>query len=512
MPTGIKVRVLFPVPGSLQNLMVCVDNDYNTPLCNTKQSSYLGLFPWTGDWEQTDGPAQGFVYIGTLPYVYYETPYFFPTKNLIVVVEPAPFAVYFYDSSDNQLYACTNASPDNPCIFDVATMYPNIASSNQGIVTVSIPSITWNTSNYSGSLYGPTSNITFSSNYSDLLQQIANNARPWDGYVSLCNKTFIFTTPNGGTIQNCSVSGNTATCLMIFPNFIPTDACPPGQYQGDMIVTITSIVTYNSHLGYLVIRSVIPATFIFPLPPTTSLTTTPTCPAVGYYGVISAQPVTSVWTVGQPLQIVLEMCSPSPPSQNIPIDVIATAFICHEFSFGDLGYLAYYPANQSQARITMTIPPLLVPSMCPPGSYNGKLLLDLSVEDPRGVSGLTVEVPLTFVFPSTTTTTSVPTTTTTIVTSTWTTTYQTVPIITVTTSPTTTLTQTTTVMPTQTMTQTTTKTTMPAPTTPPLAAAPTPTPVTPAPPPKAGIYIAIGAVAIIALAGLGYYLYSRRKR
>jgi hypothetical protein len=233
---------------------------------------------------------------------------------------------------------------------------------------------------------------------------------------------------------------------------------------------------------------------------------------VGYYGVISAQPVTSVWTVGQPLQIVLEMCSPSPPSQNIPIDVILTAFICHEFSFGDLGYLAYYPANQSQAKITMTIPPLLVPSMCPPGSYNGKLLLDLSVEDPRGVSGLSVEVPLMFVFPSTTTTTSVPTTTTKIVTSTWTTTYQTVPIITVTTSPTRTLTQTTTVIPTQTMTQTATETTMPAPTTPPLAVAPTPTPVTPAPPSKAGIYIAIGVVAIIALAGLGYYLYSRRKR
>jgi len=262
--------------------------------------------------------------------------------------------------------------------------------------------------------------------------------------------------------------------------------------------------------------------------------TTSTCPAVGYYGVISAQPVTNIWTVGQPLQIVLEMCSPSPPSQNIPIDVIATAFvcnkefsfgdlgflgidviatafICHEFSFGDLGYLAYYPANQSQARITMTIPPLLVPSMCPPGSYNGKLLLDLSVEDPRGVSGLTVEVPLTFVFPSTTTTTSIPTTTTKIVTSTWTTTYQTVPIITVTTSPTTTLTQTTTVMPTQTMTQTTTETTMPAPTTPPLAAAPTPTPVTPAPSSKAGIYVAIGAVAIIALAGLGYWLYTKRR-
>jgi len=33
-----------------------------------------------------------------------------------------------------------------------------------------------------------------------------------------------------------------------------------------------------------------------------------------------------------------------------------------------------------------------------------------------------------------------------------------------------------------------------------------------APPTKADIYIAIGAVAIIALAGLGYYLYSRRKR
>ena len=405
MPTGIKVRVLFPVPGSLQNMMVCVDNNYNTPLCNTKQSMYLGLSPWTGDWEQTGGAAQGFVYIGTLPYVYYETPYFFPTKNLIVVVEPAPFAVYFYDPSGNQLYACTNASPDNPCIFDVATMYPNIASSNQGIITVSIPSITWNTSNYSGSLFGPTSNITFSSNYSDLLQQIASNAKLLDVYASLCNKT-ITSTSGGGTVQNCSVSGNTATCLMIFPNFIPAGACSPGQYQGDIIVTITSNVTYNSLPGYLVIRSVIPTTFIFPSPPTT----TPTCPAVGYYGVISAQPVTSVWTVGQPLQIVLEMCSPSPPSQNIPIDVILTAFICHEFSFGDLGYLAYYPANQSQARITMTIPPLLVSSMCPSGSYNGKLLLDLSVEDPRSVSGLSVEVPLTFVFPSATPTpTSTPT-------------------------------------------------------------------------------------------------------
>jgi hypothetical protein len=245
----------------------------------------------------------------------------------------------------------------------------------------------------------------------------------------------------------------------------------------------------------------------------TTPTTTPTCPAVGYYGVISAQPVTSVWTVGQPLQIVLNMCSPSPPSQNIPIDVIATAFVCNkEFFFGDLGFLGTYPANQQYAKVTITIPPLLVPQMCLSGTYSGTLRLDLSVEDPRGVSGLSVEVPLTFVFPSTTTTTSVPTTTTKIVTSTWTTTYQTVPIITVTTSPTTTLTTTTTIMPTQTMTQTTTETTMPAPTTPPLAAAPTPTPVTPAPPSKAGIYIAIGAVAIIALAGLGYWLYSRRKK
>jgi hypothetical protein len=53
---------------------------------------------------------------------------------------------------------------------------------------------------------------------------------------------------------------------------------------------------------------------------------------------------------------------------------------------------------------------------------------------------------------------------------------------------------------------------MPAPTTPPLVVAPTSTPVIPAPPSKAGIYIAIGAVAIIALAGLGYYLYSHRKK
>ncbi len=499
MPTGIKVRVLIPVPESLQNMMVCVDNDYNTPLCNAKQ--------WIGDWEQVDGAVQGVVYIGAQPYVYYETPYFFPTKNLIVVVEPAPFAVYFYDPSGNQLYACTNASPDNPCIFDVATMYPNIANSNQGIITVSIPSITWNTSNYSGSLFGPTSNITFSSNYSDLLQQIASNAKLWDGYASLCNKSFIFT-PGGGAIQNCSVSGNTATCLMILPNFIPADACPPGQYQGDIIVTITSNVTYDSLPGYLVIRSVIPTTFIFPSPPAT----TSTCPAVGYYGVISAQPVTSVWAVGQPLQIVLDMCSPSPPSQDIPIDVIATAFVCNrEFSFGDLGYLGTYPANQQYAKVIITIPPLLVPQMCSPGTYSGTLRLDLSVEDPRGVSGLTVEVPLTFVFPSTTTTTSVPTTTTKIVTSTWTTTYQTIPIITVTTSPTTTLTTTTVLLPTQTMTQTTTETVMPAPTTPPLAAAPTPTPVTPAPPSKAGIYIAIGAAAIIALAGLGYWLYTKRR-
>jgi len=49
-------------------------------------------------------------------------------------------------------------------------------------------------------------------------------------------------------------------------------------------------------------------------------------------------------------------------------------------------------------------------------------------------------------------------------------------------------------------------------TTSPLVVAPTPTPVTPAPPSKVGVYIAIGAVAIIALAGLGYYLYSRRKK
>jgi hypothetical protein len=55
--------------------------------------------------------------------------------------------------------------------------------------------------------------------------------------------------------------------------------------------------------------------------------------------------------------------------------------------------------------------------------------------------------------------------------------------------------------------------TLPSPiTSPMLSVAPTPTPVTPAPPSKADIYIAIGAVAIIALAGLGYYLYSRRKQ
>ena len=402
MPTGIKVRVLYPAGGSLQNMMVCVDNEYNTPLCNTNQSMFSGLFPWTGDWEQAGGASQGVAYIGTQAYVYYETPYFFPTKNLIVVVEPAPFIVYFYDSNGNQLYSCTNASPDNPCIFNVAPIYPNITSSNQDIITASIPSITWNTSNYSGSLFGPTSNITLSSNYSDLLKQIASNANLWDGYTSLCNKTFTFTS-GGGTIQNCLVSGNTATCLLILPNFVPTDACPGGQYQGSITLTITSNITYNSLPGYLVVRPTIPVTFSFPSPQTT-------CQAVGYYGVISAKPVTSVWTVGQPLQIVLEMCSPSPPSQNIPIDVILTAFICHEFSFGDLGYLAYYPANQSQARITMTIPPLLGSSMCPSGSYNGKLLLDLSVEDPRGVNGLSVEVPLTFVFPSATPTpTSTPT-------------------------------------------------------------------------------------------------------
>ena len=484
MPTGIKVRVLFPVPGSLQNMMVCVDNDYNTPLCNTNQSMYLGLFPWTGDWEQAGGAGQGFVYIGTQPYVYYETPYFFPTKNLIVVVEPAPFAVYFYDPSGNQLYACTNASPDNPCIFNVATMYPNIASSNQGIITVSISSITWNTSNYSGSLFGPTSNITFSSNYSDLLQQIVSNAKLWDAYASLCNKT-ITSTSGGGTVQNCSVSGNTATCLLIFPNFIPADACPPGQYQGDIIVTITSNITYNSLPGYLVIRSVIPTTFIFPSPPTTT-PTTPTCPAVGYYGVISAQPVTSTWAPGRPLQIVVELCSILPPSSNVPIDVVAWASACYQAFFGDLGYLAYYPANQSQAKITITLPPLLVPNMCPSGTYNGTLGLSLSVQDPRGESDLLVQIPMTFVFPSAATTTSISTTTTT-------------------------FTQTTTVIPTQTMTQTTTETTMPTPSTSPLAAAPTPTPVTPAPSSKAGIYIAIGAVAIIALAGLGYYLYTKRR-
>ena len=49
-------------------------------------------------------------------------------------------------------------------------------------------------------------------------------------------------------------------------------------------------------------------------------------------------------------------------------------------------------------------------------------------------------------------------------------------------------------------------------TSPTLSVAPTPTPVTPTPPSKTAMYIAIGAVAIIALAGLGYWLYSRRKK
>jgi len=191
--------------------------------------------------------------------------------------------------------------------------------------------------------------------------------------------------------------------------------------------------------------------------------TTPTCPAVGYYGVISAQPVTSVWTVGQPLQIVLNMCSPSSPSSNVPIDVSATALVCNkEFSLGDLGHLATYPANQSQATITITIPPLLTPNMCPPGRYTGILRLGLTFEDPRGTSSILYAVLVTFDFPSTTTTVSVPT--------------------------------------------------MPAPTTSPLVVAPTPTPVTPTPTSKTAMYIAIGAVAIIALAGFGYWLYSRRKK
>ena len=199
--------------------------------------------------------------------------------------------------------------------------------------------------------------------------------------------------------------------------------------------------------------------------------TTSTCPAIGYYGVISAQPVTSVWTVGQPLQVVLDMCSPSPPSSNVPIDVSATALVCNkEFSLGDLGYLATYPANQSQATITITIPPLLTPNMCPPGRYTGILRLGLTFEDPRGTSSILYAVLVTFDFPSTTTTTSVP------------------------------------------MTPTTTKTTTPAPTTSPLVVAPTPTPVTPTPPSKTAMYIAIGAVTIIALAGFGYWLYSRRKK
>jgi len=401
MPTGIKVRVLYPAGGSLQNMMVCVDNDYNTPLCNTNQSMFSGLFPWTGDWEQAGGASQGVAYIGTQPYIYYETPYFFPTKNLIVVAEPAPFVVYFYDSSGNQLYSCTNASPDNPCIFNVAPIYPNITSSNQDIITASIPPITWNTSNYSGSLFGPSSNITLSSKYSDLLQQIASNANLWDGYASLCNKTFTFTS-GGGTIQNCSVSGNTATCLLILPNFVPTDACPGGQYQGSIILTITSNITYNSLPGYLVIRPTIPVTFSFPS----------TCPAVGYYGVISAKPATSTWMPGQPLQITLNVCSPSPPSSSVPIDVIAWANICYQANFGDLGYLGYYPAGQSNATITITIPPLLQSNMCSPGTYNGVLNLSLTFEDPRGASNFTIAIPLTFVFPGTTPTptpTSTPT-------------------------------------------------------------------------------------------------------
>ena len=134
------------------------------------------------------------------------------------------------------------------------------------------------------------------------------------------------------------------------------------------------------------------------------------CPAIGYYGVISAKPATNTWAPGQPLQIVLNVCSPSPPSSNVPIDVIAWAHICYQANFGDLGYLGTYPAGQSNATITITIPALLQSNMCSPGSYNGVLNLSLTFEDPRGANNLKYAIPLTFVFPSATSTpTSTPT-------------------------------------------------------------------------------------------------------
>jgi len=134
------------------------------------------------------------------------------------------------------------------------------------------------------------------------------------------------------------------------------------------------------------------------------------CPAVGYYGVISAKPATSTWMPGQPLQITLNVCSPSPPSSSVPIDVVAWANICYQANFGDLGYLGYYPAGQSNATITITIPALLQSNMCPPGNYSGTLNLSLTFEDSRGATNLKYAIPLTFVFPSATPTpTSTPT-------------------------------------------------------------------------------------------------------
>ena len=134
------------------------------------------------------------------------------------------------------------------------------------------------------------------------------------------------------------------------------------------------------------------------------------CPAIGYYGVISAKPATNTWAPGQPLQIVLNVCSPSPPSSNVPIDVVAWAHICYQANFGDLGYLGTYPAGQSNATITITIPALLQSNMCSPGTYSGVLNLSLTFEDPRGANNLKYAIPLTFVFPSATPTpTSTPT-------------------------------------------------------------------------------------------------------
>jgi len=507
MPTGIKVVITYtgtPTVFNGASFTVCVDAEPSSYWCQPGVA-------W----------AKGVNAVNTTP-ERIESPYFYPTKMLSVTATseaPISMTVQFYDSNGNLLYSCQNLSGTSlSCVFNVASLYPDIASANTNIISVSVPPVKLSEIMSPSGPEGLVP-VTITSPYTDLLQYVVSLANRYPqqpnlglvyGYVTVCNQTYTFAS---GSIWNCSVSNNTASCDYIF---VPGSLLPSCQSYPSQV---------DIYMGFIVC---IPPGSVSSLPPTDATrcliprfilpvvnipqTTTPTCPAVGYYGVISAQPVTSVWTVGQPLQIVLEMCSPSPPSQNIPIDVIATAFVCNkEFSFGDLGFLGTYPANQQYAKVTITIPPLLVPQMCSPGTYSGTLRLDLSVEDPRGVSGLTVEVPLTFVFPSTTTTTSIPTTTTKIVTSTWTTTYQTVPIITVTTSPTTTLTQTTTVMPTQTMTQTTTETTMPAPTTPPLAAAPTPTPVTPAPSSKAGIYVAIGAVAIIALAGLGYWLYTKRR-